>query len=94
MGELLGAIIGLSGGLVMVLGVGVYFVLLGWVPLMVLSATRNIKQIRVQLERLNDTLDSKLSADGPTPFTRTGPLSLSGATGRSDIAATERPFRQ
>ena len=43
------------------------------------SVTRNIKQIRVQLERLNDTLSHQESATSPESRYgrgRTGPLGL------------------
>jgi hypothetical protein len=41
-----------------------------WLPYMAWSATRNIRQIRQQLERLNDTLESKMT------ITKSGPLGL------------------
>jgi hypothetical protein len=65
MTELIGAILGASGVLIVGVGWALALVLVAWMPYMAWSVTRNIRQIRMQLERLNDTLESRLSADRP-----------------------------
>lgn len=88
-GALIGTIIGVP--LVAVFFFCVLIAMLFW-PLLAWSATRNIRQIRIQLERLNDTLESNMSVSGPAPapaadvsfrtpslprvITKTGPLGI------------------
>lgn len=74
--DLIAAAVGINAAILLVLGFVVYIVLGFLLPFMALSATRNLKQIRVQLERLNDTLELRLPLDGPLPVTRTGPLNV------------------
>jgi len=58
------------GALFVLVGWLVGFLLAFWLPYMAWSVTRNIRQIRQQLERLNDTLESKMT------ITKSGPLGL------------------
>jgi hypothetical protein len=47
------------------------------VPLMAWSATRSVKGIRLELERLNASLEAARIAGGQVDvFTRTGPLNI------------------
>ena len=59
MGELISRVIGVSAGLLFaVLWVFVLFLGAG-LPIMAFVVMRNITKIRVQLERLNDTLETR-----------------------------------
>ncbi|MGH2667513.1 MAG: hypothetical protein ACRDH5_00045 [bacterium] len=70
MGDLVATILGTSiGGAIGLLWIAGFVLYLG-LPLMAFSVMRNIKGIRVELERLNR------SADPKAPTARAGPLGL------------------
>ena len=86
-------LLGSFGMLIFAIGWATAFFLAVWLPYMAFSVTRNIRQIRIQLERLNDTLESRLSADGPTPFTSTSPLTSSRLSARpGGVAKSLQPL--
>ena len=64
------ALLGVAGQVFLALALLTAFVLYLWLPYMAWSATRNIRQIRIQLERLNDILEA--SPRGA----RSGPLGI------------------
>lgn len=70
MAGLVSNVLFMSGTTFVALGWAISLVLLAWLPYMAWSATRNIRQIRIQLERLNDTLEGKMT------ITKSGPLGL------------------
>ncbi len=87
--SILGTLLGGTIGLLFVLGaVGAIF---AW-PFMLWSIMRNVKGVRVQLERLNDTFERGTGENRPSPVTSTGSLNLSPATSRLGVAATQSPF--
>lgn len=61
MARQIGELIGASGMLIVGVGYLTMILLVCWLPFMAWSVTRNIKQIRMQLERLNEILDSKMT---------------------------------
>lgn len=58
------SVLGELGALWLLLSIVVVFAFGIMWPLMAFSITRNIKHIRVQLERLNDTLDASRGGGG------------------------------
>lgn len=66
--EIIGALMGIGGGFVIGAAVLGMLVLSFCLPFMAWSATRNIRDIRRQLERLNDTLESRSPARGTGTF--------------------------
>jgi hypothetical protein len=58
MARLIGELLTVSGSMLIAVGWLFGIVLVFWLPYMAWSATRNIRGIRIQLERLNDTLSS------------------------------------
>ena len=80
MAELIGASIGGVLGFVWLLG----FVLLGTMPVLAFVVTLNIRRIRMQLERIANTLEA-------TPgYTRTSALNLHAVSEPSSRVATAR----
>jgi hypothetical protein len=65
MSELFLALLGSAGSLFIAVGFAAGLFLVVWLPYMAWSVTRNIRQIRVQLERLNDTLERSSSPSRP-----------------------------
>lgn len=57
-------LIGATAGLVSLVGLLVFLVLAGFLPLMVWSAVRSLKGIRHELERMNDNLDRRWIIEG------------------------------
>lgn len=66
--ELVGQTIANAGALLIAIALPLALVLSFWLPYMAWSATRNIRQIRQQLERLNDTLDSRAPSSPTNRF--------------------------
>jgi hypothetical protein len=58
MAHLLGNVAAVAGMTFVSVGWIIGFLLAFWLPYMAWSVTRNIRGIRIQLERLNDTLSS------------------------------------
>jgi len=50
-------------GVVWLFGLMLFVFMVVFWPLMAFSAMRNVKKIRLELERLNEILESRLSAD-------------------------------
>lgn len=63
----IGNVLGTGFGVLLLLTV---FAVVWSLPFMAISAARNIKKIRIELERLNETLSSKMT------ITKSGPLGL------------------
>ena len=70
MERLLGSLLAAAGMSIVGMGYLVFVLLVFWLPVMAWSVTRNIKQIRVQLERLNDTLLTTSRAQTTVPAVR------------------------
>lgn len=63
-GTLIGTLFGSAVGLLLV---GGFIIVVFFYPYMALSAVRNLRGIRQQLERMNDTLDSRGSDTASAP---------------------------
>jgi len=68
MGGLMNELLLSASGIMFIGGVLVTVLLGGFMPLMAWSATRNIKQIREQLERLNETLAARDTRNSGGPL--------------------------
>jgi len=62
LGQLLGVLL-VPLAIFYAVGTGIFILLFPWLWI---SALRNVKKIRLELQRLNEILDSRLSADAPT----------------------------